>query len=342
MAGYYYGVRAVMLLAVCMASSAAFDFVGVALTQPRTKPPYDFSAIFIGAAIALMLPASFSYSLAVVGCAFAVIVAKIPFGTAHNAPFVPAAAGFAFLCVCWPTEVFNYPEIGAKLSLLTPNPSFVTAGSSLTAMLQAGNAMRLSSINVLHLLTGSLPGPMGTGAILVLLAAAFYFLFTRPSALLSTLGFLLACGAVALIFPRVKSYSLLSLLLERGSQSFMLLERGELFSLLARRSFSSLMLELCSGSLVFVGLFLLTADTAQSPKKPLPRLLYGVFTGFVCMLLRHFGVFEEGACFAVLLANAVWPFAGIRMENLRKAVIKSPATPPVDDALKTGGGADAG
>ena len=29
--------------------------------------------------------------------------------------------------------------------------------------------------------------------------------------------------------------------------------------------------------------------------------------GAVCMLLRYFGAYEEGACFAVLLMNATWP-----------------------------------
>lgn len=312
MAWYYYGAQALLLLAVCTAGSAIFDLVGVKFTLPRAKPPYDFSAFFTGAVIALMLPASFPLSLAAIGCAFAIIVAKIPFGSTHNAPFVPAAAGFAFLCVCWPADVFNYPAIADKFALFRFSTAPGVAGSSLAAMLQAGDSMRLSPINIFHILTGSIPGPMGSGAIFVLLAAAFYFLFTRASALFNTLGFLFACGAVAWIFPR-------------GANS----------------SLSSLVLEVCSGSLVFAALFLLTADTAESPQKPLPRLMYGVFTGLLCMLLRLFGVFEEGVCFAVLLANAVWPFAGIRLDKLRKSVLKPPAKLPDEGELETGGGADA-
>lgn len=312
MAWYYYGARALLLLTVCMVSSAVFSFLGTAVTQPRAKPPYDYSAFFTGAVIALMLPAYFSLPLAVVGCAFAIIVAKVPFGTTHNAPFVPAAAGFAFLSVCWPEQVFSYPELLDKLDLFSLTTVPGTAGSSLAAMLRAGNSIRLSHINVFHILTGSIPGPMGTGVILILFAAAFYLLFTRPSALLNSFGFLFACGAVALIFPRVKSGSI-----------------------------SSLFLEICSGSLVFVALFLVTADTAESPQKPLQRLLYGIFTGLLCMGLRHFGAYEQGSCFAVLLANAVWPFAGIRIETLRKSVVKAPVkTPPAQAETQTGGVAD--
>ena len=67
MAWYYYSARALLLLAACAASSAVFDFFGTLFTQPRIKPPYDFSAFFTGTVIALMLPASFSLSLAVIG-----------------------------------------------------------------------------------------------------------------------------------------------------------------------------------------------------------------------------------------------------------------------------------
>lgn len=312
MAWYYYGAQALLLLAVCTAGSALFDLVGVKFTLPRAKPPYDFSAFFTGAVIALMLPASFPLGRAAIGCAFAIIVAKMPFGSTHNAPFMPAAAGFAFLCVCWPAEVFNYPAIADKFALFRLSTAQGVAGSSLASMLQVGDSMRLSPINILHLLTGSIPGPMGSGAILVLLAAAFYFLFTRASALYNSFGFLFACGVVAFLFPR-------------GANS----------------SLSSLVLELCSGSLVFAALFLVNAETAESPQKPLPRLMFGMFTGLLCMLLRYFGVFEEGVCFAVLLANAVWPFAGIRLDKLRKSVIKPPANPLAEAELETGGGADA-
>ena len=41
------------------------------------------------------------------------------------------------------------------------------------------------------------------------------------------------------------------------------------------------------------------------PKTKKGRILYGVFAGLVCMLMRSFGVFEESVCFAVLLANAL-------------------------------------
>ncbi|HZK38740.1 MAG TPA: RnfABCDGE type electron transport complex subunit D [Clostridia bacterium] len=332
MAWYYYGTRALLLLTVCMVSSAVFSFFGTVFTQPRVKPPYDYSAFFTGAVIALMLPAYFSLPLAIAGCAFAIIVAKMPFGTTHKAPFVPAAAGFAFLSVCWPEQVFSYPELLDKIDLFSFAKLPGSAGSSLAAMIQVGNSVRLSHINVFHILTGSIPGPMGTGVILILIAAAFYFLFTRPSALLNTIGFLFTCATIALVFTRVESESLSLFVRSIFSGSFKWMNSGRV---------ASVFLELCSGSLIFVALFLLTADTAESPQKPLPRLAYGIFTGILCMGMRHFGAYEQGACFAILLANAVWPFAGIRVERLRTSFVKKPAkTPAAQVEAHTGGVAD--
>jgi len=312
MARYYYGSRALLLLGACIAGAVLSDLIGSSIVKTRTKSPYDFSAVFTDAAIALMLPASFPFALAAIGGAFAVIVAKLPFGDAQNAPFVPAAAGFAFLSVCWPAEVFNYPGLSSSFEWL----SFTTApgieGTSLASMLQVGNAVIINPISFFNLITGNYPGPMGTGVIVVLLACGVYYLFTKPSALLNSLGFIASTAAIAILFPRVGTGLL-----------------------------SSLILELCSGTLIFAALFLIT-DNASSPKKWLHRFAYGFLTGMLCMALRHFGVFEEGVCFAILLANAAWPFAESGLSKLEKTAQKNrQRNASARAALQTGGDTDA-
>ena len=317
-AWYYYGFRSLLLIAVCIGSAAVCDIIGSLLIKNKKKTLYDFSAVFTGAVIAMMLPASFPFALAAAGCAFAVIVMKLPFGGTKSAPFMPAAGGFAFMCVCWPEKVFDYPAISAQFKLLSSAVATGMPGTSLAGMLHAGNSMRINSVSLLNFVTGNFPGPMGTGCILVLIAAAVYFLFTRPGVLLNSLGMVVSCGIFALLFPRIII----------GSDAFI----GRL---------SSAVFELCSGSLVFAALFILT-DNAASPQKPLHRLLYGALTGTLCMLLRCFGVFEEGVCFAVLLSNAAWPLTESRLDrgfsNAAKKTGKKPAAPSI---AEKGGGADA-
>lgn len=309
MACYFYGLTALLLLAVSILTAVLCEAAGGFIMRRKKSEIADLNSIYTGAVIAFMLPASIkSLPLVVVGSAFAVIAAKLPFGGTKGAPFIPAAAGFAFLCVCWPADVFSYSDVAAPFGAAT-----ALRGESLAAMLHAGNSLNLNIINVFDILSGNFPGPMGTGSILVMLSASTYMFFTRPNALLNSLGYLSGCAAMALIFPRVSSSGL-----------------------------SSVFLELSSGTLVFTALFLLP-DPATSPKdKKIYRLLYGILSGVLCMLMRRFGAYEEGACFALLLSNALWPFAQSRLDKLHAFVLKKyglnisyrPA------AINIGGGAD--
>ena len=79
-------------------------------------------------------------------------------------------------------------------------------------------------------------------------------------------------------------------------------------------------MELCSGTLLFGGLFLLT-EPYCSPKGGLPSLIFGIVGGLVVMLLRKFGIFEDSTCFAVLLMNALSPL--FEKYSPRKINIKS-------------------
>ena len=65
-------------------------------------------------------------------------------------------------------------------------------------------------------------------------------------------------------------------------------------------------MELCTGLLLFAGVFLL-GDPVTAPRYWLARILYGVLGGVLVMLLRHYGRFECCEFFAVLLVNALSP-----------------------------------
>ena len=66
------------------------------------------------------------------------------------------------------------------------------------------------------------------------------------------------------------------------------------------------LVHLLGGSTVFAAFFLAT-DPSSSPSGRLPMLLYGLFGGFLLVLLRVYGAYAEAAPFAVLLANLLTP-----------------------------------
>ncbi len=278
MACYYYGRRVIFLVLICMLTGVVCETVGAALMRcPRELQ--DCSSLFIGGAMVLMLPADIPVWIPVAGTAFAVLAVKLPLGGSRSAPFVPAAAGFSFMCLCWNDRVFTYPAIDTGFEYVQ--------GTSLAKMLSLNTSIRPNTINVFDVLTGNFPGPSGATCIIVLLGSLAYLGFRHRQAIINSLGFIAGCAAMALLFPRIYA------------------EYARL---------TSLMMELCSGLLVFSALFFLP-DPATSPNRPLYRFIYGTLTGIICMVLRYFGKFEESVCFVVLLMNGAWPAIESKLER---------------------------
>ena len=256
---YLNGINALKVALSGVISAVLTEYIACRIMK-RDNTTGDLSAAATGLAISLMLPAVCPLYIPAIGSIFAIAVAKVPFGGARKAPFVPAAAGFAFLCVCFPEAVFTYAPITVgSASPVFGSPDFV-AGTSFSEMLSYGKSIDLNPLEIYSVLSGVNPGPMGTTCMIALAGSAIYLLAKRPKKM-----------------PRVNSGTL-----------------------------TSLVMELSSGTLIFVAL-LLVHNPVSAPRKPLPSALYGFCAGVICMLIRYFGKYSEGACFSVLLMNAVAP-----------------------------------
>ncbi|MBR0113104.1 MAG: RnfABCDGE type electron transport complex subunit D [Clostridia bacterium] len=236
----------------------------------------DLSGICTGIIIAMMLPADVPVYIGMTAASFAILAAKIPFGGGMRTPFVPAAAGFAFAAVCFKEQIFTYGSGRAFMKS-------VSLGSSLVS----GNTVRLTASNFLDILTGNIYGPMGTTCVIAMLGCVVFLVIRRRQSLIPSAGFLGACLLVSLIFPR-----------SEGSV------------------ISCAIMELCSGSLLFAAVFMLT-NPATMPVHRANKVVYGVFTGIVCMTMRKLGAFEEPVCFAVLIANAFSPLLDMLTDRAR-------------------------
>ncbi|MHC4741687.1 MAG: RnfABCDGE type electron transport complex subunit D, partial [Planctomycetota bacterium] len=78
-AGYYFRLRALILLAVCVVASVGTEWICNVI---RKKPGSlgDFSAVVTGIILALSLPPSLPAWAAVIGCAVGVAIGKMVFG----------------------------------------------------------------------------------------------------------------------------------------------------------------------------------------------------------------------------------------------------------------------
>ena len=273
MATYYYGKRAVALGLFSVAVTAVLDILCV-ITRRHVPNIRDLSPVVTGLLLPLLMPASVRFEVVAVAALFAVAVAKHPFGGVGENIFNPAVAGAAFATVCWPKAMFLYPVPFELLPVAVGDSVKLVNSPAYTLML--GGA---PSTDMLDMLMGNYAGPMGATNILVLCTCFLYLAVRKTVSIWMTGAFLSSAALVAALMPR----AMLSPLASVGY-------------------------ELMSG-LTLIGAIFLLNDPVTSPKRKLPKLLYGFLAGAVSMLFRHLGGDEDSLLFALLVMNStVWIF----------------------------------
>ena len=269
----YYGLRPILVVGASMATAVACHVL-FCLIRGQNISVKEISVFVTGGMIPMLLPLNTPLWLPCVAAAFAVLVAREPFGGFGRNPFNPAAAGVAFVTLCWPKQVFSYfdPSYAASFPLFGQG-TFRTASSS-AAVLKQGFKPDVLPLNMLW---GKLPAPLGSTVILVVGACAILLFVSKAAKPEITISFLCAAALIAALFPRILCSPL-----------------------------TSVKYELLSGSLFFSSVFMVT-DPITAPRTLSGRCLYGAFAGAMTMVFRWFGAFEQGACFALLIANAAAP-----------------------------------
>jgi Na+-translocating ferredoxin:NAD+ oxidoreductase RnfD subunit len=138
------GLPALRMAAVCLISGAISEYICFSVILKK-KTFNDLGAFASSLLIAMLLPASAPLYIGALASAFAIWVAKLPFGDGRSTPFLPAAAGFCFIAMLFPAETFGYAST-------TP----------LLDMLAEGNSVKLNLIGFSRLMTGYYPGAIGT------------------------------------------------------------------------------------------------------------------------------------------------------------------------------------
>jgi len=79
-----------------------------------------------------------------------------------------------------------------------------------------------------------------------------------------------------------------------------------LYYLIDPQVYADPIFHLLAGSTMLAAFFLLP-DTSTSPVGRTPMILYGLFAGALVIIIRTYGIYPDGAPFAVLLANLITP-----------------------------------
>ena len=274
---FNYGMRPVYIVLLSMLAAIVSEAIACIIRRKPLSTLRDGSAAITGAIIGLVMSPMVAYWVPMVGAAFAIFVAKAPFGGYGRNVFNPAAAGIAILSYCTPRRLFTYPAIGAGMKLplsMAIGTDEVAVSTSLAAQIRSGAT---PTVNRLHLLLGDFVGPIGATATIILLACAAYLIIRRSASAWTILPYLITCTVIAWFTPCAS----LGLLHSTAAQ-------------------------LCAGYVLFTGVFLLN-DPVTTPRFWLGRLIYGVLTGALVMLLQRVGRVEAGSCFAILIMNTLSP-----------------------------------
>ena len=267
--GYVFGWHALAVVAAGIAGAALAEWGALRLLKRRATLA-DGSAVCTGLLLALTLPPLVPAWQALLGGAFSILIGKMIFGGLGFNLFNPALVGRAFMMASFPLAMSS--------GWAGPRPWFdaglvaVTTATPLAGLKEQGYAAAVHLVpgnTWLALALGFRPGSIGeVSIVLVALGAAV----------------LVARGIIRLTIP-------LSVL---AGTALMTLGSG------------APLLHVMSGGL-WLGAFFMATDYVTSPTTRNGQIGFGLVIGLLTGIIRLYGGYPEGICYAILIGNALVP-----------------------------------
>jgi electron transport complex protein RnfD len=284
-AGYYFRIRAPILIAACVISSVAAEWL---CNLIRRKPDSlgDFSAVVTGIILALSLPPGLPIWAAVIGSVFSIAIGKMVFGGLGSNIFNPAMVGRTFLTASFGVLMTTWTvpaTIPAEMATIAQENvhDFRTqatplAWSKLALKNQLG-ADIYGEEQFKATIIGEVGGCLGETSVIALLIGGLYLLIRRTISFHIPLAVLVSAFVFAAIAYRIDSFAYV--------QPFF---------------------HMTSGGLLLCAFFIAT-DPVTAPLTRRGMWIFGIGVGTITMLIRIVGEYPEGVMFSVLLMNAVTP-----------------------------------
>ncbi len=279
-ASYYFGITALLLVAVTSVGAAGTEWL---LSERKGLSTLrDGSGLLTGILLALTLPPAIPLWMAFLGGVVAIALGKAIWGGLGRNLFNPALVGRAFLQAAFPVTMTTWVASGRGFWHLETSsfaaPLMKAKVDIITAASPLGLAKFEHQITELKpLLLGNVSGSLGETA----------------GALLLLVGLWLAARR---IFDwRLMLSTLLSVLVFSG-----------IFFAIAPEKYPNPLFMLGSGGLLFGAVFMVT-DPVTTPMTSKGAWVFGAGVGVLVVLIRLFGGLPEGVMYAILLMNSVSP-----------------------------------
>lgn len=268
----FFGLNAIYTVIVCMMLCYACEQIyNLCIKKPFTT---DLSCLVTGMILGLILPPKTPWYIPIVGAVFAIVFIKMLFGGIGKNISNPAATARVFLLLAFsiPMGKFLIPTVNDFVHIdgLT-GPTYLGGGY---ATLE-GSFMGVSGYwgYILQLFFGHIGGSIGETSALAILIGFAYLMIRKVIDWRIPISYIVSSALMALI---------------------------------CYQSASDVLPQLLSGGLLFGAVFMAT-DYATCPKFKHNRVLFGIFLGFMTILLRKFSSYPESVSFVIILANLFVP-----------------------------------
>jgi len=279
---YFFGLRSLVLTGAVLVFGVAAE---AAFTLPQGRP--ITSAVFVSSLIlALSLPPTTPFWIAILGIVFGIVFGKMVFGGFGSNIFNPAMVGRCFIYIAFPmalTARWVDPFSGWYGGLLswTPTLDTLTRATPLV-MLKSGQ-----SYPVVKLFVGNIPGSLGETAAWLVLIGGIYIVLTQAAkwrlVVSCLVGGFLASGA----------------LWAAGIQGV-----------------PDPVTALVAGSFLF-GAFFVVTEPVSGAKTKAGQWIYGFLIGGLTMVIRKFSSFAAGIMFATLFMNIFVSVLDLAVNEIR-------------------------
>lgn len=269
---YLFGAGGFSVLAVSIISAVLFEYLAQKMMGARPAIS-DGSAFLTGLLLGMNLPAGVPLYIPAVGSAVAILITKQIFGGLGYNIFNPALIGRAFLLASFPRLMTTWPVPNASFSFAGVDAA--TAATPLAVMKEEGFqalASQFSSHAEMYtrMFMGRTGGSLGEMSALALLAGAAYLMYK---------------GYITWHIP------------------------GSFLGTVAVLTFAlggDPIVHLLSGGLMLGALFMAT-DYVTAPQIKNAQLAFGIGCGAITVLIRKWGGYPEGVCYAIILMNCFTP-----------------------------------
>ncbi len=284
MSVYYFGMPAIMVILVCLATSLLAE-AGMQWLLKKPITLSDGSAFLTGLLLAMNLPANAqTLYIPFVAAIVAIVIAKHLFGGLGYNIFNPALVGRAFVLVSFAKIMTTYaPTVHMGMDAKTiATPLVILKEEGMAKLLEVYHT---KAALYQDLFLGNRAGSLGETSVVALLLGAVFLMMKRYITWHVPIPFIATVGILAWAFG--------------GKDGLMT---------------GDPLLHMMSGGLI-LGAFFMATDYVTGPSVRNAQIVFGVACGALTVLIRLKGGYPEGVMFAILLMNCFAPLLDRGMKS---------------------------